>query len=76
MLVAGGLAVVVLSAQDDLDTLRQAAEQGDDVGQFSLGFMYHEGKGVPKDDVEAVRWFRLAAKQGSAKTQFCEEAVP
>ena len=66
----GGLAVMVLSAQDNLDTARQAAEQGDAAAQFSLGFMYHEGKGVLKDDAEAVRWYRLAAEQGIAAAQF------
>ena len=70
VIVAGGLAVMVLSAQDDLDTLRQAAEQGDARAQFNLGFMYHEGKGVPQDAAEAVRWYRLAAEQGDAAAQF------
>ena len=60
---------MVLLAQDDLDTLRQAAEQGDARAQFNLGFMYHEGKGVPQDDAEAVRWFRMAAGQGHAEAQ-------
>ena len=36
VIVAGGLAVMVLSAQDDLDTVRQAAE-GDATAQFNLG---------------------------------------
>jgi hypothetical protein len=27
------------------------------------------GKGVPKDEVEAVRWYRLAANQGYAYAQ-------
>ena len=70
VIVAGGLAVMVLSAQNNLDTLRQAAEQGDARAQFNLGFMYHEGKGVPQDAAEAVRWFRLAAEQGNAAAQF------
>ena len=39
VIVAGGLAVMVLSAQDDLDTVRQAAEQGDATAQFNLGNM-------------------------------------
>jgi hypothetical protein len=26
--------------------------------------MYQEGKGVPKDEVEAVKWYRKAADQG------------
>ena len=29
VIVAGGLAVMMLSAQDNLDAVRQAAEQGD-----------------------------------------------
>ena len=49
VIVAGGLAVMVLSAQDDLDTVRQAAEQGDATAQFNLGNMYANGEGVPQD---------------------------
>ena len=31
--------------------------------------MYHEGKGVPQDSAEAVRWYRKAAEQGGALRQ-------
>ena len=31
--------------------------------------MYASGEGVPEDDKEAVRWYRLAAEQGNAKAQ-------
>ena len=31
--------------------------------------MYHYGRGVPQDDLEAVKWFRKAAEQGYAKAQ-------
>jgi TPR repeat protein len=31
--------------------------------------MYGTGRGVPQDDVQAVKWFRLAADQGLAKAQ-------
>ncbi|MEE4237780.1 MAG: SEL1-like repeat protein [Anderseniella sp.] len=30
--------------------------------------MYREGLGVPQDDAEAVRWYRLAAEQGNARS--------
>ena len=70
VIVVGGLAVMVLSAQDDLDTVRQAAEQGDATAQFNLGLMYANGEGVPEDDAEAVRWYRMAAEQGLAIAQF------
>ena len=31
--------------------------------------MYDNGRGVPQDDAEAVRWYRLAAEQGHAHAQ-------
>ena len=31
--------------------------------------MYDIGRGVPQDDAEAVRWYRLAAEQGHASGQ-------
>src|ERR1041384_6338872 len=42
------------------------ATQGNAVAQYNLGILYHDGRGVPKDFNEAVRWFRLAAEQGTA----------
>ena len=32
--------------------------------------MYEHGEGVPKDEAEAVKWYRLAAEQGLAMAQF------
>ena len=58
-----------LSASD-VDSLRQAAEQGDPKAQFGLGFAYATGEGVPEDDREAVKWYRMAAEQGDPKAQF------
>ena len=31
--------------------------------------MYYEGKGVPKDEQEAVVWYRRAADQGHAQAK-------
>jgi TPR repeat protein len=31
--------------------------------------MYHEGKGVPQDSREALKWYRLAADRGTASAQ-------
>src|SRR5205807_420797 len=42
---------------------------GDAKAQYGLGFMYREGRGVPRDDAEAVRWYRKAAEQGDAMAQ-------
>ena len=38
--------------------------------RFSLGPLYDNGDGVPEDDVEAVRWYRLAAEQGLDVAQY------
>ncbi len=43
------------------------AEQGNAKAQYNLGIMYSEGKGVPQDYAEAVKWYRKAAEQGQAK---------
>ena len=32
--------------------------------------MYDTGQGVPQDDAEADRWYRLAAEQGNASVQY------
>ena len=45
------------------------AEAGGEVAQFNLGVMYSNGKGVPQDNAEAVKWYRLAAEQGYDKAQ-------
>jgi len=37
--------------------------------QNNLGSMYLTGQGVPQDDAEAVKWYRLAAEQGDAAGQ-------
>ena len=67
------VAVVVLVAlaacAPEIDALRVLAEQRDAEAQFLLGVRYRDGTGVPQDDAEAVRWYRLAADQGLAGAQ-------
>ena len=46
------------------------AEQGDLATQFVLGKMHSNGRGVPKDYLEAVKWYKLAAEQGLAQAQY------
>ena len=53
----------------DLQETRALAEQGNAVAQNNLGYAYDNGFGVPEDDAEAVRWYRLAAEQGDADAQ-------
>ena len=45
------------------------AEQGDATAQYKLGVMYNYGRGVLKDEAEAVRWYRLAAEQSHARSR-------
>ena len=58
------LAVLVRAETDIIAALRAKAEAGDAVAQSNLGKKYFDGEGVPKNDVEAVKWFRIAAEQG------------
>ncbi len=44
---------------------RRAADQGHAGGQAGVGHLYREGIGVPRDMVEAARWYQLAAQRRS-----------
>lgn len=52
-----------------LTDIRAKAEHGDATAQFDLGNYCRTGVGVPKDALEAVKWFRRAAERGHAKGQ-------
>jgi TPR repeat protein len=45
------------------------AEQGIAQAQYSLGYMYDNGEGVPENDTMSLRWYTQAAEQGHAKAQ-------
>jgi len=47
-----------------LEELRPLAEEGLATAQYILGAMYADGKGVQQDNVEALKWLKLAAGQG------------
>jgi TPR repeat protein len=51
------------------ETVLLCAQQGHAFAQYNLGLRYAYGLGVPEDDAEAVRWYRLAADQGDAFAQ-------
>src|SRR6516162_2600844 len=46
-----------------LQLCRPLAEQGDVRAQTSLGVMYYNGQGVPRDYVQAYMWLTLVATQ-------------
>ena len=45
------------------------AAAGDPVAQFYIGKMYAEGRGIEKDEVQGVKWYRKSAEQGYAKAE-------
>ena len=63
------LTVRLTVASELVDSLKAVAEHGDATAQFNLGYMYATGEGVPKNDAEAARWYRMAAEQGVARAQ-------
>jgi TPR repeat protein len=52
-----------------LPDLRKLAAQGDADAQWQMGVRYHNGEGVPHDDVQAMQWFLRAAEQGHVTAQ-------
>lgn len=54
----------------DAQAYRARAEQGDAISQYELALMYHQGKGMPQNYGEALRWYRKAADQGNAKAEY------
>ena len=55
-----------------MDMVGRRYEPGDspDVdAQFNLGRMYQQGRGVPRDLVRSLSWFRRAADQGDVEAQ-------
>ena len=59
-----------LYSRSPLEDLTRCVEQGHAGAQSALGLKYASGAGVPEDDVEAVRLYRLAAEQGHAGAQW------
>ena len=52
-----------------LTSITKKAEQGDLDSQFDLGWRYHKGKGVKKDDSKAFALWTAAANKGHAAAQ-------
>ena len=55
--------IATLSADDQagLGTLRSRADGGDVKAQLDLACRYRDGKGVAKNDAEAMKWARSTA---------------
>jgi TPR repeat protein len=58
-----------------MESFRKVVDQGPPDDKYTLaaecgiGWLYSDGKGVVKDDVEAAKWFRKAAEQGNADAE-------
>jgi putative methionine-R-sulfoxide reductase with GAF domain len=52
-----------------LESLQRLATGGDPAAQFDVGVRYWTGDQVPQDYAQAVRWFSLAAEQGSVAAE-------
>ena len=46
-----------------INKLLHSAENGDAKSQYHLGVLYHDGKGVDQNYVQAAYWYRKAAEQ-------------
>lgn len=53
----------------DVSETRRLAESGDAWYQTELALLYHQGKKLPRDYNEALRWYSLAAAQGFSKAE-------
>ena len=49
-----------------ISELTEKATKGDTAAQLSLAIKYRDGKGVEKDNSEAMRWGHMAADKGNA----------
>lgn len=59
------------ASSTDLNGLAHSAQSGDVVAQIQLGNMYANGTGdIHRSYSEALRWFSMAAEQGSALAQY------
>ena len=55
--------------QQSTDGATQGEQDAQANQYFQLGLMYEAGDGLPQNDVEAVRWYHLAALRGNASAQ-------
>ncbi|MCY4232590.1 MAG: tetratricopeptide repeat protein [Bacteroidetes bacterium] len=77
------LALGATAQAQNIEQLKEKAEQGDPEAQNLLGNAYYDGIGVPENYAQAVYWYRKASMQGHAQAQwnighsyFLGEGVP
>jgi TPR repeat protein len=61
----GGIGYCGAEMRPDFNEIKHAARDGNMIAAFRLGQVYSSGTwGMPRDDKEAVKWFRMAAEGG------------
>ena len=67
-----GIADAQTKADSLLDTvlLLKAAAKGNAEAMLELGIRFEQGKKIPKDLKESLKWYRKAAESGDAEAQF------
>lgn len=53
----------------EVQELLRKAKAGEAWAQYNLGVMYENGRGVAKDERQAMEWYHKAAEQGNAKAK-------
>jgi TPR repeat protein len=48
-----------------MNAWKPLAEKGDRAAQYAVADLYFNGKGVPQDQVEGLKWLRISANQGN-----------
>lgn len=68
--VSAGAEEATMSARELAETQLLAEWVGTPEDQYKLGNVYYRGEGVPKDYMQAVKWYRMAADQGMPESQY------
>jgi len=55
---------------ESMAEFQKAAEAGEPKAIFFIGFYHHNGFGVPKSDLEAIKWFRRSAAMNHHESQW------
>lgn len=63
------------AAHADLDDIRRAAEAGDAEAQLELGILFQYGFNYKDNEIPALTWYLLSAKQGNAKAVKLRDAL-
>lgn len=58
------------TADQSVDEIRSNAQQENVNAKYKMGLKYYNGQGVPKNNAEAMKYFKKAAEQGHADAQY------